>query len=87
MKADVTSPKHPKHTKLPDILRSPTMNRPAVDVEMPMPLLPEVIAPDVRLPLFRTAYRRQSQELRWGAVDARRGIPPAQLPAPRHPVR
>ena len=73
-KADVTSPGHPKHAELLDMLRSPVMNHPAVDVEMLMPLLPEVVASDMRLPLLRTASRREAQELRWGAVDAQRGI-------------
>jgi molybdenum cofactor biosynthesis enzyme MoaA len=73
-KADVTSPGHPKHAELLDMLRSPVMNHPVVDVEMLMPLLPEVVASDMRLPLLRTASRREAQELRWGAVDAQRSI-------------
>lgn len=76
-KADVTSPRHPQHAELLDILRSPVMNHPAVDIEMLMPLLPEVVASDMRLPLLRTASRRESQKLRWGAIDAQRDIPPA----------
>jgi len=75
-KADVTSPSHPKHAGLLDILRSPVMNHPAVDVEMLMPLLPEVVTSEMRLPLLRTASRRESQELRWSAIDAQRGITP-----------
>jgi tetratricopeptide (TPR) repeat protein len=70
--ADVTSPGHPKHAELLDMLRSPVMNHPAVDMEMLMPLLPEVVASDISLPLLRTASRRESQELRWGAIDAQR---------------
>ena len=52
------------------------MNHPAVDVEMLMPLLPEVVTSEMRLPLLRTASRRESQELRWSAIDAQRGITP-----------
>jgi tetratricopeptide (TPR) repeat protein len=80
-KADITSPNHPKHTELLDILRSPVMKHPTVDVEMLMPLLPEVVASDMRLPLLSIASRSESQELRWGAVDAQRGTAPAQSPA------
>lgn len=73
-RADVTSPLHPKHMELLDILRNPIMAHPAIDMEMLMPLLPEVIASDLRLPLLHTASRRKSIELRWGAIDAQRGI-------------
>ena len=75
-KADVTSPSHPKHAELLDILRSPVMSHPAVDMEMLMPLLPEVVASDLRLPLLHTASRRKRNELRWGVIDAQRGIAP-----------
>ena len=77
-KADVTSPKHPKHTELLDILRSPVMNHPVIDMEMLMPLLPEVVAADMRLLLLRTTSRRESQRLRWEAIDALRGITPPE---------
>jgi wyosine [tRNA(Phe)-imidazoG37] synthetase (radical SAM superfamily) len=73
-RADVTSRTHPKHSELLDILRSPSMSHPAVDMEMLMPLLPEVIASDLRLPLLHNASRRKTNELRWGAIDAQRGI-------------
>ena len=75
-KADVTAPSHPKHTELLDILRSPVMKHPAITMEMLMPLLPEVVASDLRLPLLQYASRRKTHELRWGAIDARRGNPP-----------
>jgi MoaA/NifB/PqqE/SkfB family radical SAM enzyme len=71
-RADVTSPEHPKHAELLDILRRPIMRQPALDIEMLMPLLPEVVASDLRLPLLRTASRREAHELRWGVIDADR---------------
>jgi MoaA/NifB/PqqE/SkfB family radical SAM enzyme len=61
--ADVTSPEHPKHAELLDILRSPLMSHPAIDMEMLMPILPEVIASDVRLPLLQISSRRNPHEL------------------------
>jgi wyosine [tRNA(Phe)-imidazoG37] synthetase (radical SAM superfamily) len=69
-KADVTSPVHPKHTELLDILRSPVMRHPALDMDMLMPLLPEVVASDVRIPLLHVASRRVANELRWGLSEA-----------------
>jgi hypothetical protein len=72
-KADVTSPAHPEHAALLDILRSPVMSHPAIDMEMLMSLLPEVVASDLRLPLLETASRRKAHELRWGAIEAQRG--------------
>lgn len=51
-RVDVTSPAHPKHAELLEILRSPIMRHPALDVDMLMPLLPEVVASDLRLPLL-----------------------------------
>jgi pyruvate-formate lyase-activating enzyme len=71
-KADVTSPAHPQHAGLLDILRSNVVSHPAVDMEMLMPLLPEVVASDLRLPLLQHASRRKSHELRWGVVDVKR---------------
>ena len=53
--ADVASPAHPKHRELLDILRSPFMNHPAIVMDMLMPLLPEVVASDLRLPLLHHA--------------------------------
>ncbi|MDX6529180.1 MAG: hypothetical protein QOH41_1470 [Blastocatellia bacterium] len=77
-RADVTSPSHAKHRELLGILRSPIMSHPAVDIDMLMPLMPEVIASDLHLPLLHTASRRISQELRWGVIDAQRGITPGR---------
>jgi wyosine [tRNA(Phe)-imidazoG37] synthetase (radical SAM superfamily) len=74
--ADVTSRSHPKHAELLNILRRPIMRHPAVDMEMLMPLLPEVVASDLRLPLLQTASRRKSNELRWGVIDAERRLAP-----------
>jgi MoaA/NifB/PqqE/SkfB family radical SAM enzyme len=75
-KADVTSPAHPKHPELLDILRSPVMSHPAIDMQMLMPLLPEVIASDLRLPQLRGASSRRNHERRWGDIDAQHGIAP-----------
>lgn len=75
-KADVTSPGHPNHAELLDILRSPVMSHPAINMEMLLPLLPEVVASDMRLPLLQTASRRKAHELRWGAIDVQRNDPP-----------
>jgi sulfatase maturation enzyme AslB (radical SAM superfamily) len=79
--ADVTSPAHPKHAELLDILRSPVMSHRAIDMEMLMPLLPEVVASNMRLPLLNTASRRASQDLRWGVIETKRDAshePPAE---------
>ncbi len=67
-KADVTSPVHPKHPELLGILRSPVMKHPALDLDMLMPLLPEVVASDLQIPLLQNASRRKYQELRWGVI-------------------
>ena len=75
-KADVTSSLHPQHEELLDILRSPVMSHPAIEMAMLMPLLPEVVASDLRLPQLHSASRRQPNELRWGVIDAPRGIAP-----------
>jgi wyosine [tRNA(Phe)-imidazoG37] synthetase (radical SAM superfamily) len=56
--ADVTSTAHPRHTELLDILRSPVMRQPGLSMDMLMPLLPEVVAMDVRIPLLHNASRR-----------------------------
>jgi len=40
--ADVTNPAHPHHAELLEILRRPEMHHPRVDVDMLMPLLPEI---------------------------------------------
>jgi sulfatase maturation enzyme AslB (radical SAM superfamily) len=77
-KADVTSPGHPQHTELLNILRSPVMNYPAINMRLLMPLLPEVVALGISLPLLRAASRHESQVLRWGDIDALRDISPPQ---------
>jgi MoaA/NifB/PqqE/SkfB family radical SAM enzyme len=66
-KADVTSPGHTKHAELLDILRSPVMNNRAVNIEMLMPLLPEVVASDMSVAKLRMASRRETWKLYWGA--------------------
>jgi hypothetical protein len=67
-KADVTSPVHPGHAELLDILRSPAMNHPALDMDMLMPLLPEIVASDVRLSLLQHASRRESHKRPWASA-------------------
>jgi sulfatase maturation enzyme AslB (radical SAM superfamily) len=49
-KADVTSPRHPHHAELLDIIRNPLLQGPGINAQMLMPLLPEVVASDLRLP-------------------------------------
>jgi MoaA/NifB/PqqE/SkfB family radical SAM enzyme len=71
-KADITSPAHPQHAALLEILRSNALSHPAVDMEMLMQLLPEVVASDLRLPLLQHASRRKAHELRWGIIDVTR---------------
>lgn len=46
---DVTSPLHPEHPRLLEILRNPLLSGPRVNREMLMSLLPEVVASDMRL--------------------------------------
>lgn len=79
-KADVTSPGHPQHAELLDILRHPVMNHPAVDAIMLMPLLPEAVAADTHLPQLSTASRRDSYELLWAALDEQRGAATGAAP-------
>jgi hypothetical protein len=54
------------------------MNHPALLMDMMMPLLPEVVASNVRLPHLHNASRRITHELRWGVIDAQRSIVPIQ---------
>ncbi|MEA2415470.1 MAG: hypothetical protein QOI58_2127 [Thermoanaerobaculia bacterium] len=49
-KADVTSPRHPHHAELLEIIRNPLLQGPGINAQMLMPLLPEVVASDLRLP-------------------------------------
>ncbi len=57
-KADVTSPEHPLHGELLEILRSPVLKHRRMNLEMLIPLLPEVVASDLRLPLLYGPSRR-----------------------------
>lgn len=54
-KADVTSPHHPNHAALLEILRNPLLQGPGINAQMLMPLLPEVIGSDLRLPEIYSA--------------------------------
>lgn len=62
LRADVTSPRHPEHAALLEILRDPRLMQPGVNMEMLMPLLPEVVASDLRLPLLYDPSRRAVEE-------------------------
>jgi pyruvate-formate lyase-activating enzyme len=61
-RADVTSPRHPEHAALLEILRDPILQQPGIDLEMLMPLLPEVVASDLRLPLLYDVSQRAVEE-------------------------
>jgi MoaA/NifB/PqqE/SkfB family radical SAM enzyme len=61
-RADVTSPRHPEHAALLEILRDPILRQPGIDIEMLMPLLPEIVASDLRLPLLYDTSRRAIEE-------------------------
>lgn len=52
---DVTSPQHPAHAELLEILRNPLLQGPLINRQMLMSLLPEVIASDERV---ENLYRR-----------------------------
>ncbi len=56
--ADVTSREHPAHAELLEILRSPVLKHRRMNLEMLMPLLPEVVASDLRLPSLYGLSRR-----------------------------
>jgi MoaA/NifB/PqqE/SkfB family radical SAM enzyme len=62
VKANVTSARHPEHAALLEILRDPLLRQPGIDIEMLMPLLPEVVASDLRLPLLYDPSRRAVEE-------------------------
>jgi len=57
--ADVTSPLHPDHAELLSILRQPLMNDPRIDMDMLMPILPEVVQADVSNPWLLGTPRRE----------------------------
>lgn len=46
---DVTSPEHPEHAELIEILRTPLLSGPSIDKQMLLSLLPEVVASDERM--------------------------------------
>jgi MoaA/NifB/PqqE/SkfB family radical SAM enzyme len=46
---DVTSARHPDHADLLEILRDPRLQGPGINAQMLMPLLPEVVASNLRL--------------------------------------
>ena len=56
--ADVTSIRHPDHAALLEILRDERMQGPGINAQMLMPLLPEVVASDLRLPSLYVPSRR-----------------------------
>jgi hypothetical protein len=62
VQADVTSARHPEHGALLEILRDPLLKQPGIDIEMLMPLLPEVVASDLRLPLLYDPSRRAVEQ-------------------------
>ena len=63
--ADVTSPEHRGHTELLEILRNPALKHRRMNLEMLMPLLPEVVASDLRLPLlYGTSPRTRDRPYR-----------------------
>jgi pyruvate-formate lyase-activating enzyme len=68
-RADVTSPHHPEHAALLDILRDPLLQQPGIDLEMLMPLLPEVVASDLRLPLLYDTSRKAAAEYVAGSAE------------------
>jgi MoaA/NifB/PqqE/SkfB family radical SAM enzyme len=55
LQADVTNPAHPHHAELLEILRNPAMQKPMINLIMLLPLLPEVVASDIRLPMILKA--------------------------------
>jgi sulfatase maturation enzyme AslB (radical SAM superfamily) len=56
--ADVTSIRHPEHAALLEILRDERMQGPGINAQMLMPLLPEIVASDLRLPSLYAPSRR-----------------------------
>jgi len=66
---DVTSPRHPLHPELLGILRDPILKHPRMNLEMLMPLLPEVVASDLQLPLLYGFSRRTDERPYRGNVE------------------
>jgi MoaA/NifB/PqqE/SkfB family radical SAM enzyme len=56
-KADVTSPQHPDHAELLTILRQPFMQDPRIDLQMLMPILPEMVQSEVTHPWLLVSPR------------------------------
>jgi pyruvate-formate lyase-activating enzyme len=56
-KADVTSPQHPDHAELLSILRRPFMKDPRIDMQMLMPILPEVVLSEATHPWLLVSPR------------------------------
>lgn len=74
-RADVTSPAHPEHRELLDILRSPIMKHPAIDMRLLMPLLPEFVASDAPVSqLLLITSARKAYELHGGVSEAKHGL-------------
>jgi MoaA/NifB/PqqE/SkfB family radical SAM enzyme len=59
LRADVTSAAHPRHAELLEIIRNPLLQGPGINAQMLMPLLPEVVASDLRLPDLYALPRRE----------------------------
>ena len=66
----------PAEFPLLQILRDPVMSHPAIEMEMLMSLLPEVVASDTRLPLLQISSPIEAREFRWRAIDAYRASHP-----------
>lgn len=58
--ADVTSPLHPEHEDLLDILRQPFMDDPRIDKDMLLPILPEYVESGITNPHLVTRTRATS---------------------------
>lgn len=56
-KADVTSPQHPDHAELLTILRQPFMRDSRIDMQMLMPILPEIVRSEVANPWLLVSPR------------------------------
>jgi hypothetical protein len=56
-KADVTSPQHPDHAELLTLLRQPFMKDSRVDMQMLMPIIPEIVQSEVANPWLLVSPR------------------------------
>jgi MoaA/NifB/PqqE/SkfB family radical SAM enzyme len=68
-RADVTSPRHPHHAELLAILRSPALKHRRMNIEMLMPLLPEIVASNLTL-RFLSDLSRPSGDWQYRGNDA-----------------